>query len=147
MLKVTSSEIQQNGFLPEQYTCYGENINPPLKIENVPENTKSFLIIIQNLSTPNSEWINWVIWNIPPETTEIKANADIPLATVGLNSFLENNYSGPCPSNQTHEIQISVYALKDVLFLNSESSFQEIMIEISQIVLSQGILTCFARSS
>ena len=36
-LKLISTVFSHNGHIPPQYTCEGKNINPPLKIENIPD--------------------------------------------------------------------------------------------------------------
>ena len=147
MLKITSSAFDNHGEIPRKYTCYGENINPPLNISNVPKETKSFVILMQNLSSPSGRWINWLTWNIEPQNTSIEENANLKWATVGLNSHKEYGYSGPCSSNQKHEFQIMVFALKDMLILENEASLDELIFAMEDYVLTQGVITFYSCAS
>jgi len=72
-MEITSPVFQNNNFLPEKYTCDGPNINPPLKISNIPSNTKSLVLIVDDPDANN--WTHWVVLNIPPNTFEILENS------------------------------------------------------------------------
>ena len=39
-LIITSSAFKNEGVIPSKYTCEGEEINPPLHVENIPEGTQ-----------------------------------------------------------------------------------------------------------
>lgn len=147
MLKITSPAVENHGLLPLKYSCYGENISPPLNISNAPSNTKSFVIIMQNLSSPKGRWINWLLWNVEAVHTFIPENSKLDWSTIGLNSYKEYGYSGPCPSNEKHEFQIMVFALSEMLFVDDDASIDEILFAMEDITLSQGILTFYASAS
>lgn len=40
-LKITSSAFKNNGRIPTKYTCDGIDLNPPLKLHNIPDSTES----------------------------------------------------------------------------------------------------------
>ena len=40
-LRVTSPVLDNNGLIPAKYTCDGEDVNPPLNIEGIPQGTKA----------------------------------------------------------------------------------------------------------
>jgi Raf kinase inhibitor-like YbhB/YbcL family protein len=54
--------------IPIKYTADGDNLNPPLEIFNIPNGTKSLVIIVDD---PDAErvvgytWIHWIRFNIP----------------------------------------------------------------------------------
>ena len=147
MLKITSPAFKNLSELPKKYTCYGENISPHLNISNAPENTKSFVVIMQNLSSPSGRWVNWLLWNVESQHTFIPENSNLEWSTIGLNSYKEYGYSGPCPSNEKHEFQIMIYALSDVLFLDKEASVDEVIYAMEKITLTQGSITFYASAS
>ncbi len=47
------SVFQNNEKIPEKYTCRGKDINPPLKIENIPQKTQSLVLMIDDPDAPN----------------------------------------------------------------------------------------------
>ena len=147
MLKITSTAFENHGKLPKKYTCYGDNINPPINISNVPDGTKSFVLIMQNLSSPNGRWINWIVWNIEAVHTFIPEKSSLDWSLVGLNSYKEYGYSGPCPSNEKHEFQLMVFALSDMLYIDKNSSIDELLFEMEDITLTQGMITFYASAS
>ena len=38
-LIISSSAFENEGIIPPKYTCDGEEINPPLHVENIPDGT------------------------------------------------------------------------------------------------------------
>lgn len=46
-LTVTSSAFQNNGPIPIKYTCKGPEFSPPLQFGNVPDETKSLVVIVE----------------------------------------------------------------------------------------------------
>ena len=74
-LEITSPAFQNNGHIPRQYTCDGEDISPPLVIENVPQGTQSIALICDDPDASMGMWVHWVVWNIDPTTKEIAENS------------------------------------------------------------------------
>lgn len=121
-LKISSPAFENNGYIPSKYTCDGMNINPPFLIENVPASSKSLALIVDDPDAPTGIWVHWVLWNINPETKEIKEN-DIPSgAKQGLNDFRKSNYGGPCPPSGTHRYFFKLYALDTILNIGQNST-------------------------
>jgi len=55
-LIITSPAFQNNGPMPKKYTCDGEDINPPLRIEKMPEGSRSLVIIFDDPDAPMGTW-------------------------------------------------------------------------------------------
>jgi hypothetical protein len=136
-LTITSSAFENNGKIPAKYTCDGENINPPLHIEGIPDGTRSMVLIVDDPDAPMGIWVHWVVWNIPPTNT-IKEN-NVP-GIEGLNDFGKHSYGGPCPPSGTHRYFFKVYALDIELDLDTNSRKQDIEKAIQGHVLAQGEL-------
>ncbi|MGB9707708.1 MAG: YbhB/YbcL family Raf kinase inhibitor-like protein [Microgenomates group bacterium] len=117
MIKIQSSAFKQGEMIPEKYTCKGEDINPPLTIENVPTNAKSLALIIDDPDAPMETFTHWLLWNINPKTKEIKENSLPAGAILGINDFGKTAYGGPCPPSGVHRYYFKVYALDIILDL------------------------------
>ena len=116
--QITSPAFENNGFTPKKYTCDGADINPQLLIANVPAETKSLALIVDDPDAPAGIWVHWVVWNIAPQTHEIKENTVPNGATQGLNDFRKRSYGGPCPPSGTHRYFFKLYALDTMLTLD-----------------------------
>ena len=113
-MKMTSPTFGHNQMIPKKYTCQGEDMSPPLKIEGIPQGTKSLALIIDDPDAPMGTWVHWVVFDIPM-TGEIAENS-IP-GKQGHNDFGKNDYGGPCPPSGTHRYFHKIYALDTVLNL------------------------------
>jgi Raf kinase inhibitor-like YbhB/YbcL family protein len=65
-LLVTSSAFSNNGDIPMQFTCEGKEINPPLTLSDIPSETKSLAIIVEDPDAPKGTFDHWVVWNVAP---------------------------------------------------------------------------------
>lgn len=121
-LKIYSPAFKNNSYIPEKYTCDGQDFNPPLFIEYVPSQTKSLALIVDDPDAPGGTWVHWVVWNIPPDTKEVKENSVPRNSQQGLNDFRKHNYGGPCPPPGTHRYLFKLYALDALLNLGPNST-------------------------
>lgn len=137
-LKITSTAFEDNGNIPRAYTCDGKNVNPPLMIGNVPENTKTLALIVDDPDAPAGTWVHWVLWNIPSSLREIEENSVPAGAVQGQNDFKKNNYGGPCPPSGTHRYFFKVYALDTILALNSNATKAMLERAMSGHILAEG---------
>ena len=65
---------------------------------------------------PVGTWDHWIVFNIPPSTTEIKKGTE-PNGIAGRNSWGRTGYGGPCPPSGTHRYFFKLYALDTMLNL------------------------------
>ena len=122
-MRLTSSVFEHNQMIPKKYTCQGEDINPPLKIENIPEGTETLALIVDDPDAPVGTWVHWVVFNIQP-TDEIKENS-VP-GDQAYNDFKKINYGGPCPPTGTHRYFFKLYALDIVIDLQTGMKKQDL---------------------
>jgi Raf kinase inhibitor-like YbhB/YbcL family protein len=108
LLVIKSSAFKNNEFIPSKYTCDGLNINPEISIDEIPENTKSLAVIVDDPDSPNGTFCHWLIWDISPKSS---VKEDSTPGIQGRNSMGENKYSGPCPPGGKHHYHFKVYAL------------------------------------
>jgi len=139
-MQITSPSFSNNGNIPAEFTCSGSNLNPQLNFANIPENTKSLALIMDDPDAPNGTWIHWVIFNISPKTTVVNKNSAPNGAIQGANSWGTSNYGGPCPPSGTHRYFFKLYALDNTLSLSSSASKANIESAMQGHILSQATL-------
>ena len=115
-MKLTS-DFEHEGMIPEKYTCDGANIAPILEISDVPGNTKSFALIVDDPDAPVGLWVHWVLYNIPASTTVIDENNLPTGTTAGMTNFGFTKWGGPCPPDGMHRYYFKLYALDKELNL------------------------------
>jgi hypothetical protein len=143
-LTVSSPAFENNKLIPAKYTCDGDNVNPPLTIEGVPDGTKSLVLIVDDPDAPMGTWDHWIVWNIPP-TSKIEENT-VP-GTEGVNDSRKHSYGGPCPPWGTHRYFFKVYALDTKLDLNPNSRKKDVEKAMQGHILAKGELVGLYRRS
>ncbi len=113
-MKVTSRAFSHNGVIPRKYTCQGEDVNPELVVEGVPQGAKSLSLIVDDPDAPGRTWVHWVVFDIPV-SAKIAENS-VP-GKQGINDFRRKDWGGPCPPSGTHRYFFKVFALDTVLDL------------------------------
>lgn len=97
--------------IPSKYTCDGEDLAPELMISDVPNGTKSLVLIVDDPDAPMGTWVHWLLYNIPPNTTKID-NKNLPEGLKqGITDFGRIGWGGPCPPYGTHRYFFKLYAL------------------------------------
>ncbi len=139
LLMVSSPAFSEGGMLPAKYTCDGENVNPRLIIEGVPEETVTLALMLTGSCNDQFEWAHWLAWNISPAST-IEENSEFP--TEGLNYFSRHGYEGPCPKSGRHNYCFKVYALDTALSLSSATTKEMLEDALNGHVLACGKLSC-----
>ena len=128
-LVLKSPVFDEGGVIPLKYTCEGDDVAPPLEWENVPENTGSLVLIVDDPDAPDPEapkmtWVHWVVYNLPPDVRGLPegANTDkLPVGTEqGLNDWQKIGYGGPCPPIGRHRYFFKLYVL-DIVLENLDS--------------------------
>jgi Raf kinase inhibitor-like YbhB/YbcL family protein len=123
-LVLTSPVFQHHGAIPVVYTCQGEDFSPPLAWGGLPQGTQSLALIVDDPDAPDPAapkrtWVHWVLYDIPPEATELEEAVDadaLPAgAREGLNDWGRTGYGGPCPPTGRHRYFFKLYALDSVL--------------------------------
>jgi Raf kinase inhibitor-like YbhB/YbcL family protein len=136
-IKITSPAFKNNAPIPKKYTCDGDDINPPLKLEGLPDEAKSIVLMIDDPDAPMGTWDHWIVWNIPP-MGEIAENV-VP-GVEGMNDFQRQSYGGPCPPSGTHRYFFKVYALKEKLDLDTNSRKSNVEKAMEGKILAKGEL-------
>lgn len=119
-IKLNSRSFVNNGEIPEKHTCFDENVSPHLKWSNVPQGTKSFVIIMEDPDAFLIDAVHWIIYNIPPNYRELEENVMkakwLPNDAIqGTNDFDGTGYYGPCSILRKHKYVFSIFAIDKIL--------------------------------
>ena len=124
-MKLTSPAFTHNSQIPSEFTCDGADSSPPLTINDVPKNTKSLALIMDDPDAPVGVWDHWTAFNIPQSTTQIAKGTE-PRGIAGKNSWGRTGYGGPCPPSGTHRYFFKLYALDTELNLPQGSTKKDL---------------------
>src|SRR5438309_1992941 len=119
---LTSSAFRSGQVIPTQYTCDGANMSPPLAWTDLPRNTQSLALIVEDPDAPRGIWTHWVVYNLDPNMDGLPENfADSGRnARQGINSYQNARYDGPCPpANSRHTYHFRLFALDQPLDLSA----------------------------
>jgi Raf kinase inhibitor-like YbhB/YbcL family protein len=123
-MKISSPAFQNNGAIPQKYSCQGQDARPELKIGDVPSAAKSLALIVDDPDAPRGTFVHWVVFNIPPSATEI--SGDGAPGREGLNSSGRKGWTSPCPPSGTHRYFFKLYALDTDLALDGSADKQSL---------------------
>jgi Raf kinase inhibitor-like YbhB/YbcL family protein len=141
-MKLLSSAFGNFEDIPTKYTGEGQDISPPLRWEEAPEETRSFALIMDDPDAPHGTWDHWVIYNLPPTTRELtEAIKDLPPNTQsGLNTGGTTTYIGPNPPSGTHRYFFKLYALDTLLQLAQGITKTDLLKAMNGHILSDAFL-------
>ena len=112
-MEVTSLAVSRTGRLNTYYTCEGADSSPDLAWSGAPEETQSFVVLMEDPESDEIDrgtptlWTHWILYSIPPTVTslpeELPATATLENgAAYGTNDYGNTLYSGPCPEPTVH---------------------------------------------
>lgn len=136
-MKITSPSFKNNEKMPVKFTYDGEDINPSLRIENLPEGTKSLALIVDDPDAPMKTWVHWVVYDIPLIN---RIDEDSIPGKQGINDSGAKDYHGPCPPSGTHRYYFKIYALNKILALNDGISKMDLEKAMQGSILSSAEL-------
>lgn len=133
------SVFDDNNRIPSKYTCDGKGVNPPLEFIDVPKNTRSLVLIVDDPDSPSGIFTHWILY-IPSIVKGIKENSIPSGAKEGMNDFGNVGYGGPCPHSGTHKYAFKLYALDSELDLPKGSKKNEIEKAIKEHIIDKAVL-------
>lgn len=139
-MKVSSSAFSDNSGIPDKYTCIGENVSPGLSIENIPAETKSLALIVEDIDAPSGVFTHWLVWAVDPGSPEFPEALTPSGSLEGKNSFGKIGYGGPCPSSGTHHYIFRVFALNSLIDLSPGSTRKDLENAIEDKIITESRL-------
>jgi Raf kinase inhibitor-like YbhB/YbcL family protein len=144
-IKITSTAFTEGSMIPKRYTCDAEDVSPDLAWTGVPEGAQSLAFICDDPDAPMGTWVHWVLFNLPPDISEL--HAEIPPEKIlknnarhGKNDFGKSGYGGPCPPSGTHRYFFKLYALDTIIDLESGITKAQLLEAMEGHILDEGQL-------
>lgn len=120
-LKVEPLDFKNNDFIPKKFTCDWENLFPKLKIEDIPSNSKTATVIVEDPDAPIAPFIHLIVANIPVNWNKLIIN-DLSLkeGILWKNDFWKIGWWWPCPPrwHWKHHYHFKIFVLDTNLPLN-----------------------------
>jgi Raf kinase inhibitor-like YbhB/YbcL family protein len=94
-----------------QAACGGDDLSPQLYWNYIPAAAKSLAITV--LDDSASDFVHWILYNVPAATLELARGTAIPAGAVeATNDYGIVGYSGPCPpSGDIHFYKFKIWVL------------------------------------
>jgi Raf kinase inhibitor-like YbhB/YbcL family protein len=152
-MQLTSTSYQHKTSIPAKYAntgvSGGQNISPQFSWSGIPAGTKSLVLAVIDIHPIASNWVHWMLANIPPNSTALPEGcSNTPKIPEGAkemtNSFGEKGYGGPQPPSGSgvHEYVATIYALDvDSVNLAGQLSERDLLKEIKSNILDKVVLT------
>ncbi|MCR4264658.1 YbhB/YbcL family Raf kinase inhibitor-like protein [Nitratireductor sp. ZSWI3] len=130
--------------IPRRYARDGGNVSPPLVWQDAPEETKSFLLVVDDPDAPSGVFHHWLVYDMDARSDRLAEDATAGVANGSLrqavNDFGNRQYDGPQPprGDGPHHYHFRLLAL-DVERLNvpDGASIREIMREASSHLITE----------
>ena len=145
--QVTIGAFEDGAPVPVRYSCEGENVSPEIAWSGVPVGTNSFAVVMDDPDAPRGVFVHWVLFDLPPDFQGLPEN--VPSAAQledggihGRNSAGNTGYTGPCPPpGYAHHYRFTVYALDQMLGLDSSADKQALLDALAGHILAESLHT------
>lgn len=143
-LLISSPVFKDGEYIPAKYTCEGDNINPPLRIQMIPHGVQTLAVIVEDPDAPKGVFDHWLVWNIE-RMEQIGENTTPGIS--GRNGTGKTGYYGPCPPSGSHRYFFHVYALDNLLDLEPGASKEQLETAMGGHIMGRGSLMGYYRKT
>ena len=146
---VRSTSFENFADIPLKHTGFGDDISPELTVADIPENTVSFAVVLDDLDVPLLEkFTHWIIWNISvadiPEGLPGGAVIQSPVFACQGSAWGKHRYRGPKQPffiRKPHRYVFSVYALDCLLNISEKSRKKNLVCAMKGHILAEANIT------
>lgn len=132
-MQLETKAFDNRGTIPAKHTGEGDDVSPALSWRNVPDGTKSFVVICHDpdapLVSPNGTYgfVHWALYNVPASVTSLPEGTTE--YTAGKNDMGNVGYNGPMPpeGDGVHHYFFWVLALDDEPNLQSGLTMWQVL--------------------
>lgn len=145
-MKISSPVFKHYGIIPKKFTCDGDSVSPPLKIENIPQGTKSLVLIVEDSDAPRGTFTHWLVFDISPKKTQFSVGEKNGISQ-GTNDAGNSGYVGPCPPSGIHRYFFKLYALDSKVDLSTKSKKKDMQAAMqNHIIQTATLIGKYSRS-
>ena len=145
-MRLTSLAFADKLPIPSKYTCNGQNISPPLEFIDAPEDTVTFVLIVEDMDSINKS-LHWIVYNIPGDVTHFD-EGEIPEGSIdGISGSGIHGYDGPCPKyfHGVHRYKFALFSLDTELDLPVTATADDVIRAMTSHILESVELTGIAE--
>jgi Raf kinase inhibitor-like YbhB/YbcL family protein len=149
-IAVSSDAFTDGGRIPSQYTDDGGGLSPPLAWTNLPAETGSIVLLVEDPDAPMPRpFVHLIAWNEGPCAAALpegdfhSRGSKGARHDLGRNSFQRDAWLPPDPprGHGPHRYMFEIYALDGPLHLPASPGRGDIVDAMSGRVLAKGLLT------
>lgn len=108
-LQMSSSAFESGTPIPDQYTCRGRDVSPPLQWANLPAGVTELAVVVVDLDAGG--FVHWTVTGISPTVGGLEEGQLPEGAVAGPNAFGSTGWRGPCPPEGQHTYEFRLIAL------------------------------------
>lgn len=124
--------------IPEQFTCEGEDLSPPMEWDGVPGTATSLAITMVD---PGDGFVHWIVVGIDPAAGDFGEGTIPDGAEVLTNDAGEQDWLGPCPpAGVQSEYELRLLALTEGPSL-PEGTPEEMVAALHEAAYEQSLLS------
>ncbi len=146
-MELSSTAFSDGAAIPRRFTCDSEDLSPPLEWSDPPGETRSFVLLCNDLDAPGGIWHHSAIYDIPAALTSLAQGAAQHAEKRGfkraINDFQPIGYGGPCPPHRhgPHHYHFRLLALSvDRLATGNNPSCRDVAHEANKHALAKANL-------
>ena len=138
-MQLTSPAFTDGGAIPEEHTCDGGDVSPPLAWEGAPARTDSFALVVTDPDA--GDFVHWVLTAIPGDVRELAEGEGDRAGTPGRNGFGNTGWGGPCPPSGEHRYLFKLLAVSAPLDAGDPPTADRVRSVAASATLAHGELT------
>jgi len=138
---LTSGSFTEGAEIPEQYTCRGASLSPPLAWTGMPLDTTSLALVVRDRNAGG--FVHWIVTGIDPFVLGMGEGGLPESAVEGPNSAGSTGWTGPCPPKGTgvHNYEFMLLALAEPVDIAPDTPAEQAAATLESAAIERAVLT------
>jgi Raf kinase inhibitor-like YbhB/YbcL family protein len=145
---LTSPSFGESDPIPQEFSCDGSNVSPPLSWTGVPSGAGALVLVVDD---PDARgFVHWIVLDLDGTDGDLPKGVapTVDSPQQGRNDFGNVGWGGPCPPSGTHRYEFTLTAIAAPLGLTGQPSGQDVAAALAAAdVLGQAALSGTYRRS